>query len=219
MTILRCRSSRTIITMKIHKIYPYGFGSNTYAITADNKTAVVIDPSSKHVESKLLALGLEVKFVLLTHCHFDHVCGVSVLQQAGAKVLCLDKEATLVGTRADLSDLFGSPIPQYTVDQTLTDGQEIELCGLKIKVLAVPGHTAGSTCYIFSDDGGRYLFSGDTLFEDSIGRTDFPTGNIGTLRESLKILASLDDMPLYAGHGEDTSLEKERKYNPFLQDL
>lgn len=205
--------------MKIHKIYPNGFGSNTYAITGDGKTAVVIDPSSKHVESKLLALGLDVKFVLLTHCHFDHVGGVSVLQQSGAKVLCLDKEAMLVNTKADLADLFGAPIPHYTVDQTLVDGQEIELCGLKIKVFATPGHTAGSACYLFADDEGRYLLSGDTLFEDSIGRTDFPTGNIGTLRKSLKFLASLEDMPVYAGHGEDTTIEKERKNNPFLQDL
>ena len=167
--------------MKIHKIYPNGFGSNTYAITNDGKTAVVIDPCSNRVESKLLSLGLEPKFVLLTHCHFDHVGGVSVLQQAGAKVLCLDKESVLVNTKADLADLFGAPIPPYTVNETLVDGQEIELCGLKIKVLATPGHTAGSTCYLFMDDGGRYLFSGDTLFENSIGRTDFPTGNIHLL--------------------------------------
>ena len=205
--------------MKIHKIYPNGFGSNTYAITNDGKTAVVIDPSSKHVESKLLSLGLEPKFVLLTHCHFDHVGGVSALQQSGAKVLCLDKESVLVNTKADLAGLFGAPIPPYTVNETLVDGQEIELCGLKIKVLATPGHTAGSTCYLFTDDGGRYLFSGDTLFENSIGRTDFPTGNIGVLRESLRFLASLDDMPVYAGHGEDTTIENERKNNPFLQDL
>ena len=205
--------------MKIHKIYPHGFGSNTYAITADGKTAVVIDPSSKHVESKLLALGLEVKFVLLTHCHFDHVGGVGALQAGGAKVLCLEKEASLVGTKADLFDVFGSPRTHYTVDQTLTDGQEIELCGLIIKALATPGHTEGSACYLFSDEGGRYLFSGDTLFENSIGRTDFPTGDMGKLRNSLRLLSSLEDLPIYAGHGEDTTLDKERKNNPFLQDL
>lgn len=205
--------------MQIHKIYPYGFGSNTYAITADGKTAVVIDPSSKRVESKLLALGLDVKYVLLTHCHFDHVGGVGALQEGGAKVLCLDKEKPLIGTKADLFEAFGAPRTPYSVSQTLSDGQEIELCGLKIKVLATGGHTAGSACYIFEDEGGRYLFSGDTLFENSIGRTDFPTGNISEIRESLKKLCLLKDMPVYSGHGEDTTLEKERKYNPFLQDL
>ena len=205
--------------MQIHKIYPYGFGANTYAITADGKTAVVIDPSSKHVESKLLALGLDVKYVLLTHCHFDHVGGAGVLQQSGAKVLCLDKEKPLIGTKADLFEEFGVPRTPYFVSETLSDGQEIELCGLKIKAIATGGHTAGSACYIFEDDGGRYLFSGDTLFKNTIGRTDLPTSNIGEIRESLKKLCALEDMPIYAGHGEESTLQEERKNNPFLQDL
>lgn len=205
--------------MKIQKISPYGFGSNTYVITADDKTAVVIDPSSKYIEGKLLALGLEIKYVLLTHCHFDHVGGAGVLQEAGAKVICLDKEKPLIGTRSDLFEEFGVPRSYYTVSETLSDGQEIELCGLKIKALSTGGHTVGSACYIFEDDGGRYLFSGDTLFKNTIGRTDLPTSSLGQLRESLKKLCALDDMPVYPGHGVETTLQTERENNPFLQDL
>lgn len=205
--------------MQIHKISPYGFGANTYAITADGKTAVVIDPSSKHVESKLIALGLDVKYVLLTHCHFDHVNGAGVLQQAGAKVLCLDKEKPLVGTQSDLFEAFNVVRDPYTVAETLSDGQEIELCGLKIKALSTGGHTVGSASYIIEEGGERCLFSGDTLFKNTIGRTDLPTSDLGMLRQSLKKLCALDDMSVYAGHGEATTLAEERKNNPFLQDL
>ena len=204
--------------MRVHKIYPKGFGANTYVLTADDKRAIVIDPSGKHVESKLLSLGLQAEYVLLTHCHFDHVIGVAGLQESGAKVGCLDKEKPLIGTAADLFDAFGAPRIPYHVDFTFSDSEEFELCGIKIKALATPGHTVGSVCYLVESEGDRYLFSGDTLFEMSIGRTDFPTGNASELRKSLQKIATFPDMPVYAGHGEDTTIEREKKYNPFLQD-
>lgn len=205
--------------MQIHKIYPRGFGANTYVLTKDGKTAVVIDPSGAHVENKLRELGLKAEYVLLTHSHFDHVLGVKELQGNGAKVLCLDKEKPLVGTFADLFEAFGASRKFYHVDETVKDGEEITLCGIKFTVLHTPGHTAGSVCYIVENDGGRCVFSGDTLFENSIGRTDFPTGDTGLIRNSLKKLLAIENMQVYAGHGEDTTIDCERKNNPFLQDL
>ena len=205
--------------MKIHKIYPRGFGANTYVLTADGKSAVVIDSSGKHVESKLIELGLKAEYVLLTHCHFDHVFGVAGLQESGAKVICLDKEKPLVGTSADLFELFGAPRTYYCVDKTVRDGEEFTLCSIKFKALHLPGHTQGSVCYLVENGGGRCAFTGDTLFENSIGRTDFPTGDTGLIRASLRRLLELEDMPVYAGHGEDTTIETERKNNPFLKDL
>lgn len=205
--------------MQIHKIYPRGFGSNCYVLTADGRRAVVVDPSGGHVESKLISLGLTAEYVLLTHCHFDHVGGVAALQASGAKIVCSEKEKSLIGTSADLFEVFGAPRKPFRVDKTVVDGEEIELCGVRIKVLLTPGHTLGSTCYLVENDGGRCLISGDTLFENSIGRTDFPTGDMGEMRKSLKKLTTLDDMPVYAGHGEDTTIQTERKNNPFLQDL
>lgn len=205
--------------MKVYTVYPYGFGSNGYIITSDDKQALVIDPSSSRVEKELDRLGLTPAFVLLTHCHFDHVAGVESLQRRGAKVLCSEEEKQLVGTVADLHGLFGAPSPQYKVDQTFTDGEELNLCGIAIKCLLTPGHTAGSTCYFMQKDGGRVLFTGDTLFMDSVGRTDFPTGNLEQLRQSLKKLIALEgDMPVYAGHQEQTTLQREREYNPFVLD-
>ena len=207
--------------MQIITIFPRGFGANTYVLTQDEKTAVVIDPSQPRVQEELEKRGLTAKYVLLTHCHFDHVGGVSALQNAGAKVLCSEREKPLIGTRADLFEAFGTPRTAYTIDETLQDNQTRKLCGMQIQTLYTPGHTVGSVCYLVQDEQGeKHLFTGDTLFSDSIGRTDFPTGDISALRESLRRLVALQgDMPVYAGHNEATSLETERKHNPFLVDL
>ena len=207
--------------MKIHKIYPRGFGSNTYVLTEDNQTAIVVDPAQPRVKDEIEKLGLTPAFVLLTHCHFDHVGGVAALAQTGAKVLCTEQEKPLVGTRADLFELFGAPRMAFPIDETLRDNEERILCGIRVKTLLTPGHTKGGACYLITaNDGGRYLFTGDTLFAGSIGRTDFPTGNIGELKESLQRLIRLDgDMPVYAGHEEDTTLDTERKTNPFTAGL
>ncbi len=204
--------------MQIITISPRGFGANTYVLTQDKKTAVVIDPSQPRVQEELEKRGLVAKYVLLTHCHFDHVGGVSALQNAGAKVLCSEKEKPLVGTRADLFEAFGAPRSPYTIDETLKDNETRALCGIQIQTLYTPGHTVGSVCYlVHGERGEKYLFTGDTLFSDSIGRTDFPTGDISALRVSLRRLSALQgDMPVYAGHNEETSLETERKHNPFL---
>ena len=206
--------------MRIITISPRGFGANTYIITEDNKNAIVIDPSQTRVEGELIKLGLRPTHVLLTHCHFDHVGGVGVLQEGGARVYCSAQEKPLVGTQADLFELFGAPRIPYRIDEVFNDGEEKNLNGISVKAILTPGHTSGSCCYLFTaKDGGRYLFTGDTLFAGSIGRTDFSTGNIGQMRASLRQLSKLDDMPVYAGHNEETTLANERKTNPFMQDI
>lgn len=206
--------------MQIIKITPRAFGANTYVLTADGKTAVVIDPAQSRIDGELIKLGLRAEYVLLTHCHFDHVGGVRVLQEQGAKVFCSEQEKPLVGTSADLFDAFGAPRSFYRVDGTLSDGEIREFCGISVTTLLTAGHTRGSVCYLMTDEQDKkYLFTGDTLFAGSIGRTDFPTGDLSALRKSLKKLSALDgDMPVYAGHDEDTSLDRERKTNPFMID-
>lgn len=206
--------------MKIITISPRGFGANTYAITEDGENAVLIDPAQPRVESELIKYGLKAKYVLLTHCHFDHVGGVPMLQESGAKVLCSEEEKKLVCTSADLFEAFGAPRAYYQIDDTFSDNEEKNLCGMTVKMLLTPGHTSGSACYqIMAKDGGRYLFTGDTLFAGSMGRTDFPTGSIAAMRASLKRLASIkEDMPVYPGHNDPTTLEVERKTNPFVLD-
>ena len=203
--------------ISIEKIYPKGFGANTYLLTADGKNAVVIDPSGDHVKNELITRKLVPAYVLLTHCHFDHVLGVATLVAMGAKVVCLDKEQPLVGTSADLFDYFGAPRVAFSVDETVTNGQTISLCGVSLQVFSTPGHTAGSAVYCLKDEQQRVLFTGDTLFEGSMGRTDFPTGSAVELAKSLAFLKNLEgDYRVLSGHGEDTTLNPERKYNPFL---
>ncbi|MBQ7831875.1 MAG: MBL fold metallo-hydrolase, partial [Clostridia bacterium] len=113
-----------------------------------------------------------------------------------------------------------APRAYYQIDDTFSDNEEKNLCGMTVKMLLTPGHTSGSACYqITAKDGGRYLFTGDTLFAGSMGRTDFPTGSITAMRASLKRLASIkEDMPVYPGHNDPTTLEVERKTNPFVLD-
>ena len=205
--------------MQIITVSPRGFGANTYILTADNQTAVVIDPAQTRIKEELLKRGLKASYVLLTHGHFDHVGGVAVLQADGAKVVCSTEEAKLVGTEADAFALAGIPRVEYTVDQTLSDGEKVTLSGVEITAIHTPGHTAGCACYLVKTDNGEVLFTGDTLFAGSIGRTDLPTGSLKTLRQSLKKLASLtEDYPVYPGHEESTTLLAEKKRNPFLRD-
>ena len=205
--------------MQIITISPRGFGANTYILTADNQTAVVIDPAQPRIKEELLKRGLKATHVLLTHCHFDHVGGVAHLQKDGAKVLCSTEEAKLVGTEADAFGLAGLPRVEYTVDSTLADGEKTTLSGVEVTTILTPGHTAGCACYLVKTDDGEVLFTGDTLFAGSIGRTDLPTGNLRTLRQSLKKLAALTvDYPVYPGHEESTTLFAEKKRNPFLRD-
>ena len=207
--------------MKIITISPRGFGANTYAITEDNQTAIVIDPSQPRVFAELEKHGLKATHVLLTHCHFDHVGGVEALQNAGAKVFCSELEKPLIGTHADLFEAFGAPRISYVIDGVFTDGEEKQFSGFRVKAYLTSGHTSGSVCYLFTvNDGGRYLFTGDTLFAGSIGRTDFPTGDIGQMRASLRMLSRFDKtLPIYPGHNEPSTIGEECKTNPFLQDL
>ena len=200
--------------MTIHKIYPKGFASNTYFITADGKTAVAIDPAQPRVLEEAERLGLTVKYVLLTHGHFDHILGCAALQRAGAKVGCLAKERALALGDANMGMAFGVTVPNFSIDFTFEDGEVLELCGVKFEILLASGHTAGSCCIRLE----RALFTGDTLFRGDVGRTDLPTGDEKELKKSLKKLAALDgDYTIYAGHGEDSTLEYERVHNPYLK--
>lgn len=199
---------------KVIKIYPVGFAANTYLLTQDSKTAVAIDPAQPRIIEEAKRRGLEVSYVLLTHGHFDHIAGCAALQKAGAKVGCLAKERELVLGKGNCAKLFGERVPPFDIDFTFHDGEELLLLGMKFKVIATPGHTAGGACYL-TESG---LFTGDTLFEGSVGRCDLPTGNGAELERSVKKLYALaGDIAVYAGHGEDTTLAYERLYNGVIR--
>ncbi len=195
--------------LKIYPIYPLDFSANTYLLTADDKTCVAIDPA-KNTLDRATKLGLEVKAVLLTHGHFDHVRGCLTLDRMGVPIYCAKKEKDLVTGENSLYAYFDAPMPAFNVVATLQDNDKITLCGMTFTVIETAGHTVGSVTYQIEDN----LFTGDTLFQGSVGRTDFPTGDSQELEKSVKTLYALQgDYTVYSGHGEVTSLDNERKYN------
>lgn len=200
--------------MQVYKIYPVGFASNTYLVTADGKSAVCIDPAQPRILDEAKKRGLNITHVLLTHGHFDHIGGVASLQKAGARVGCLSGEER-IALHENLAGLFGEEeVEPFKIDFICKDGEELELAGMKIKVIATAGHTAGGACYLIENN----LFTGDTLFEGSVGRSDLPTGSGLELSKSVKKLYALDgDYTVYAGHGEDTTLDYERKHNGVIR--
>lgn len=197
--------------MTVHKIYPVGFAANSYLLTADGHSAVAVDPAQPRVSDEAQRLGLTVEHVLLTHGHFDHIAGVGAFYAQGAKVWCTAEEVALVQGEDNLASTMGGgmTIPPFRIEGVLCDGQELALCGMRVRVLSAPGHTAGSCCFLI--DGA--LFTGDTLFEGSYGRCDLPTGSFVSMERSLKRLLSLEkDYKVYPGHGDDTTLFAERGY-------
>ncbi len=182
--------------------------------------AVLFDPADngQRIYDALADNGLSVEAILLTHAHFDHIWGVEDLRGAsGAKVYALEAERPVCqDAYVNVSARYGR---KCTVepDGWLTDGQELTLADISLRVIATPGHTVGSACYYVPEAG--FLLSGDTLFAESVGRTDFPSGNMGSLirsiRERLFILP--EETKVYPGHGDATTIGHEIRCNPFCQ--
>lgn len=199
--------------MKVYKIEPIGFAANSYILTQDGKSAVLIDPSQPRVIRKCEEFGLTPEYVLLTHGHFDHVGACGQLFNAGVKIFCGEQETDFIKSEANRSLFGGVYIPEFEAEP-LKDGSEIALCSINFKVIATPGHSAGSVCYVAND----CVFSGDTLFCGSVGRSDLPTGNAAELSKSVKKLYSLEgDFKVYCGHDGDTTLNYERKNNAYVR--
>lgn len=183
------------------------------------KEIIVVDPADKgqYLYEQFVANGFEVGAILLTHGHFDHIYGVKSLRElSGAKVYAHIKEAELLNdVDMNVSSRTGRCVT-VIADEWFNEDSEYTLCNMTFKVLHTPGHTGGGTCYYFEEAG--ILVSGDTLFNSSVGRTDFPTGSmsalVNSIREKLMILP--DDTRVYPGHGERTTIGFERENNPFL---
>lgn len=186
--------------------------------------AIVVDPAQNgdKVFLKLREKGLSVKAVLLTHGHFDHLLGVNEMKELST----VEFDGLTVYAGAAEAELLADPElnhsarigKSYTVkpDVLVKDGDIIEVGSMKCKVIATPGHSIGSTCYYFEEDD--VLISGDTLFFESVGRTDFPTGDAGALRMSVeeKLFALKDEVKVYPGHGDFTTIGHEKQYNPYF---
>lgn len=197
--------------------YPVGdYQANCVFLSDEQGNAVVIDPGDEapRLRQRLAEQHLKVGAILLTHAHFDHILAVRELQEAtGAPLFIHAQDAPA------LSDSERSLIPPYrrpyvlTADRLLNDGDTVTVGELMLTVLHTPGHTPGSCCYRCGD----LLIAGDTLFAGSAGRTDFPGGNTEALYRSLRRLAELPaETRVISGHGEETAIGYECRYNPFL---
>lgn len=184
------------------------YQTNTYILSAEgSSTCLLIDPGyeAETILNRVDSLGLKIEAILLTHGHFDHVGAVkTIAAETGCRVFIDPAEDAM-------PHMFTAGALYYT--DAYHEGDTFTLAGLTFTVLSTPGHTPGSVCLDF----GRDLFTGDTLFAGSCGRTDLPGGNTHQMRQSLLRLSAIDTpLNIHPGHGEGSELAHEKRFNPYL---
>lgn len=206
--------------MKIYTLPVGDLQSNCYIIAnEENKQAIIVDPGAE--AGKILKFlqqhELQTVAILLTHGHADHIDALDkVREQLKVPVYIHEADVEmLTDGNKNLSTFITGPRVFKPAEHMLTDGQRLNLAGIEIYVVHTPGHTLGGCCFIIGDD----VITGDTIFRDSIGRTDFPGGSYKQLMNSIKqqLFGLPDHTRLYPGHGPATDVGYEKRHNPFIQ--
>lgn len=190
--------------------------SNSYILTENNSDCIVVDCCDG---DKILRFlhdnGLKCRAVFLTHAHFDHCMNVSELAKEGAEIYMHEADIPLIHSSDNLAETMGADFKPFDVDVKVADGDIYSLCSMTVKVIHTPGHTRGGVCYLVDDE---IIFSGDTLFRMSVGRTDFPGGNARELAGSVKekLFTLQKNYSVYPGHDEATNIFFERENNRYV---
>jgi hydroxyacylglutathione hydrolase len=198
---------------------------NTYVLSNDKKEAIIIDPGcygqeeEQQLEDYIVSEGLQVRLLLNTHCHLDHVFGNKfVAEKWGIKPHIHPNEKQVLEYAPVSGLMWNLPFHNYSGDVVyLNDGDVTGLENEPLDVLFTPGHSPGSIS--FYSERGRFIISGDVLFQRSVGRTDLPMGDFNTLANSIRtrLYTLPDDTRVYSGHGPSTSVGEERKFNPYVK--
>ena len=194
--------------------------TNCYLIiNLDNNESIIVDPadSPESIYDMVVRSASRPQAILLTHGHFDHIGAANeVREHYGIKIYAsCDEEKLLASPARNLSNAYGMSL-RVIADVLHNDGDILELAGLKIKAIHTPGHTVGGCCYYFPYED--VIFTGDSLFCGSIGRTDFKGGSMSDLVRTVKekIMTLPEHTEVYPGHNDTTTIENERMYNPYL---
>ncbi len=208
--------------MIVRKITNGPFQQNCYLIgDTETKTGMIIDPGSEpeKISSEIFHLGLSVRDVFNTHGHIDHIGAVESLRRSLGILFHLHPNDEPLVQKADqYAAMFSLPFDAIpAIDRYLQDQDVFMIGNLKMKVIHIPGHTPGCCGFYFS--GGNAVFSGDTLFRESIGRTDLPGGNHEMILKSIreKLFALPGETVVYPGHGPETTIGHEKNNNPFMK--
>lgn len=206
-------------------IFSHAYACNTYMMWNENKDAFIVDPGtniSNCLLNHIAKLGLNIVAILISHGHCDHIGGLEDVIKAfpnSITYMCEDELAVLENPRYNLSlecEKELTFVPNNL--KLLSDGEEIDVIGKKIKMIKTPFHTIGSACFYIKEE--NILFSGDTLFHLSIGRCDLPSGSYRTIDSSLRKLITLPkETKIYPGHESITTMENELKFNTYLKNL
>ncbi len=213
--------------MIIKKFQFNPFPVNTYVVhDAETKECAIIDPGCYWNEeldqlmNYVHAYGLKVKYILHTHLHLDHALATPIVNDIFPDAVCCanEQDAFLLENAAQQAKSYGLTLPAEPIamEQHLHDGDTLQLGNATLQVIAVPGHSPGSLCYL--DKEGKAIFVGDVLFKQSIGRTDLPKGNHQDLLHNIKekLFTLDDDITVYTGHGPETTIGEEKNFNPFF---
>jgi len=197
--------------------------TNSYiSIDENKKECFIIDPASSDIINHTAFKENKAKFILLTHGHIDHIEGIPEIVKLIPDIPIyahIEEKEFIINPAFNLSILTGKSLElsRYNINY-ISENNIIDFNGIKIQVIHTPGHTPGSVCYFIEQE--NTLFSGDTLFKGSIGRTDFPGGDFDKMQNSLKKIIKnfKDETIIYPGHGINSVLKNKKKYNPYLTD-